>query len=329
MLRVTAPLRKMGAKINATCSMRQARCEEYPPITITGGNLKAITYKMPIASAQVKSALLLAGLYCAGTTKIIEPIKTRDHTERMLKLFGAAIKKKANAVSIKGGRELTPPSLINIPGDISCASFFLVAATIIPGSHLLLKSVGLNPTRIGIIRVLKRMGADIKIQKSPAKAGSRRMREKIKNQNYEPRGDLIIKGSLLKGTTVKKGEIPSLIDELPILMVAACQAKERTVFEGIEELRLKETDRINSMMQNLRKMGAKIQLIQRDSRLVMCITGAKPLIGTKVSSFGDHRTAMSMVIAGLVASGQTRVDDVGCIKKSFPDFLKVLGSLRD
>ena len=146
--------------------MRHAACEEYPPITIEGGNLKPIAYKMPLAYAQVKSAVLLAGLYCKGTTKITEKIKTRDHTERMLKLFGADIKIKRDTISINGNKELVSPSVINIPGDISSASFFIVAASIIAGSRLVIKDVGLNPTRIGIIRVLKRMGADIKIQNS-------------------------------------------------------------------------------------------------------------------------------------------------------------------
>jgi 3-phosphoshikimate 1-carboxyvinyltransferase len=306
----------MGAQIKAKRKRQKAKTEEYPPITVTGGNLKPITYKMPVASAQVKSAVLLAGLYCDGITKIIEVIKTRDHTERMLRLFGANIKIKGAAISVKGAKELTSPSAITIPGDISSAIFFIVAATIVPGSCLVIKSAGLNPTRMGAIRILRRMGADIKIKN-----------QKSKLQNYEPVGDIITRSSNLNGTTVKSREIPSLIDELPILMVAACNAKGRTLFEGVEELRVKETDRINSMMNNLHKMGANILLKQRNYKLDLAITGTKHLVGNKVSSFGDHRTAMSMVIAGLKASGKTIIDDINCINKSFPDFLRVLKSL--
>jgi len=317
MRRVIEPLRKMGAKINATCEVRHAAYEEYPPITIQGGNLKPITYKMPLASAQVKSAVLLASLYCKGITKITEKIKTRDHTERMLKLFGADIKIKGDTISINGNKELVSPSYINIPGDISSAGFFIVAASIIAGCRLVIKDVGLNPTRIGIIRVLKRMDADIKLR-----AQSSELRA------HEPVGDIIVKSSGLKGIRVGRREIPSLIDELPILMVAACCAKGTTLFEGVEELRVKETDRINSMMQNLRKMGADIRVKQLKSKSNIIIRGAKRLVGTKVSSFGDHRTAMSMIIAGLRATGPTIIDEVDCINKSFPDFLKVLRGLR-
>jgi 3-phosphoshikimate 1-carboxyvinyltransferase len=309
MRRVIAPLRLMGAKISA-------QRQEYPPITIQGGNLKQVTYKMPLASSQVKSALLLAGLYCDGITKIIEPVKTRDHTERMLKLFGAQIKIQGSTISIKGKKELESHRAINIPADISSATFFMVAAAILPGSSLVIKSVGLNPTRMGAIQVLKRMGADIKL-----KAKS----EKLKV--YEPVGDIIVKGSNLKGVRVRKEEIPSLIDEVPVLMVAACFACGQTVFEGVGELRVKETDRINSMMRNLQKMGAKIQVKYKNSRPDIFITGTKHLVGAKVSSFGDHRTAMSMAIAGLAAKGQTVIDDVGCISKSFPGFIKVLKAL--
>ena len=319
MLRVIEPLQMMGAKINATCHMPHATCEKYPPITIEGGNLKPIAYKMPLASAQIKSAVLLAGLYCKGTTKITEKIKTRDHTERMLKLFGADIKIKGDTISINGNKELVSPSVINIPGDISSASFFIVAASIIAGSRLVIKDVGLNHTRIGIIRVLKRMGADIKIQ-------FRLRGDKI--QSYEPMADLIVKSSQLKGTAVKKEEIPSLIDELPILMVAACYARGRTIFEGVEELRVKETDRVNSMVSNLNRMGADIRVRQINHKSNIIIKGAKHLIGAKVRSFGDHRTAMSMIIAGLKAACPTIIDDVDCINKSFPEFLKTLRSLQ-
>jgi len=335
MLRVLVPLRMMGAKISSKSNpliglrigvgrslatkIRNAKIiEEYPPITVSGGNLKAITYKLPVASAQVKSAILLAGLYSNGTTRIVEPLKTRDHTERMLKLFKAKIKIKANAVSIEGGGELSSPAVIDIPGDISSAAFFILAASILPGSCLTIKSVGLNPTRMGAVRVLKRMGADIRIRKSKTTAA----------YGYEPSGDITVKASVLEGTRVNRQEMPFLIDEMPLLMVAASNAKGKTLFEGVEELRVKETDRINSMVNNLNKMGANIRVKQENTKVDIVVIGSKLLVGAKVSSFGDHRTAMSMIIAGLKARGRTVIDDIDCINKSFPGFLKLLKSLK-
>jgi len=271
---------------------------------------------MPVASAQVKSAILLAGLYAKGNTQVIEPVKTRDHTERMLELFKASIKLKRNAIVIKGNQPLVSPGRITIPGDISSASFFLVLAAILPNSRLIIRNVGLNPSRNGVMRVLKRMGAKIKVSS-------------LKSQvlGVEPLGDIIIKSSLLKGTVVKKEEIPSLIDELPILIVAACNARGITVFEGVGELRVKETDRIRSMSENLRKMGADIVVSKTGSSEKIIIKGVKQLKGVRVRSFGDHRTAMSMVVAGLNAQGKTYIDDIICINKSFPDFLNLLGVL--
>jgi 3-phosphoshikimate 1-carboxyvinyltransferase len=271
---------------------------------------------MPLASAQVKSAILLAGLYPDGKTKVIEPIKTRDHTERMLRLFKAEIKVKENTVVIKGGRPLVSPGSIYLPGDISSASFFVVAASLVPGSRVLIKNVSLNPTRAGSIRVLKRMGADIKIRST-----------KSKMHNYEPSGDIIIKAHPLRGTVIRRREIPSLIDELPILMVAASLARGTSIFNGIGELRVKETDRIKSMSENLKKMGAQIKLSRVGNTERIILQGASRLRGAKVRSFGDHRTALSMVVAGLAAQGQTVIDDISCIAKSFPDFLVILDKL--
>lgn len=322
MLRVTAPLRKMGAEISARKASNpqfqtpNSKLEEYPPITIKGANLKAITYKMPIPSAQVKSAILLAGLYAKGTTCLLEEVKTRDHTERMLRLFKAKIKLKQKEILIKGNKELFSPGSIFIPGDISSASFFMVLAAILPDSEILIKNVSLNPSRAGIIRVLKRMGADIKVGSRELGVGS-----------WEPIGDLTVKSSKLKGRVIKKEEIPSLIDELPILMVAACFAKGRSILEGVGELRVKETDRIKSMSENLRKMGADIKVIKRAGIEKIVIHGPRKLKGASVKSFGDHRTAMSMVVAGLSARGKTRIDDITCINKSFPNFLHLLRAL--
>jgi len=316
MSRVTKPLRLMGAEISAKQKKQNMKNEEYPPIIVRGGKLHAITYKMPLASAQVKSALLLAGLYAEGRTEVVEPVKTRDHTEQMLKLFKAGIKIRSNKVSIIGKKRLISSGKIYVPGDVSSASFFIVAAMIIRGSELKIKNVSLNPTRIGIIRVLKRMGADIEAEN-----------ERRKTPNFEPMGNLKIKSSRLKGTVVMKAEIPSLIDELPILMVAACFAKGKTEFQGVEELRVKETDRIKSMCVNLKKMGASIKVVKSQGREKIVIIGAGQLKGSKVKSFNDHRTAMSMIIAGLAAEGTTLLDDISCINKSFPEFIRFLKTL--
>ncbi|MCM8801479.1 MAG: 3-phosphoshikimate 1-carboxyvinyltransferase [Candidatus Omnitrophica bacterium] len=317
MLRVTEPLRKMGAFIEARGKIKEGRQEEYPPIVIKGGDLKPITYKMPLASAQVKSAILLAGLYAKGKTCVIESIKTRDHTERMLKLFKAKIISKKNSIIIEGRKELVSPGRITIPGDISSAGFFIVAGTVVPGSEILIENVNLNPLRIGIIKVLKRMGANIRVLRSRVN----------RIFNYEPVGDILVKSRKLKATRVKKEEIPTLIDELPVLMVAASLAEGKTVFEGVNELRVKETDRIRSMVENLKKMGAIIKVRKTKESEDIIIEGIKQLTGARVKSFGDHRTAMSMVIAGLVAQKNTLIDDISCINKSFPNFLEILTPL--
>ncbi|MCM8789674.1 MAG: 3-phosphoshikimate 1-carboxyvinyltransferase [Candidatus Omnitrophica bacterium] len=318
MLRVTAPLRLMGAKINARRKPQTGSREEYPPITIQGGNLKPITYRMPLASAQVKSAILLAGLFAKGKTKIIEPIKTRDHTERMLKTFGLDIRVKKNIILINGGKELKSPGKIFIPSDISSAAFFVCLAVISKNALVKIKNISLNPTRIGFLDVLNRMNAKIQVIRT----------RKVIWTTDEPMGDLIVNSSVLKGTVVKEKEIPSLIDELPILMVTACFAKGKTIFQGVNELRVKETDRIRSMAENLSKMGAKIKLLKTKGREDIVISGVKGLKGVKVKSFSDHRTAMSLVVAGLCAEGETEIDDISCIDKSFPNFLTVLASLR-
>ena len=318
MLRVNRPLRMMGAIIKSQIPNPKSQIpEEYPPITIRGGHLKPITYKMPVASAQVKSAILLAGLYTKGlTTKVIEPVETRDHTERLLKLFKADIQLKQNTIVIRGNKEFVSPKSIYIPGDISSASFFLVLASILPKAQILIRKVSLNPSRIGIIKVLKRMGARIKVTSCKSQAVS-----------YEPMGDIIVKNSKLKGTIIREEEIPSLIDELPILMVAASLASGKSIFRGPEELRVKETDRIRSMSENLKKMGADIQLVKAAKSEKIVIQGVKELKGRRVSSYQDHRTAMSMVVAALAAKGETRIDDIVCINKSFPEFLSILKTL--
>jgi 3-phosphoshikimate 1-carboxyvinyltransferase len=324
MLRVNSPLRKMGAKI--TCR-RSWQGEEYLPATIQGQILRPIVYNMPVASAQVKSAILLAGLYAKGSTRVIEPIKTRDHTERLLKAFGAQVRIRSHEIIIKGKKELVAPGSVYVPGDISSAAFLMVLSAITSGSQVLLKNVSLNPSRLGIIRVLKRMGAQIKVTRHlPVRQAGR-----SQVTRFEPMGDVEVRSSRLKGTKINKKEIPSLIDELPILMVAACFARGKSRFEGVGELRVKETDRIKSMLENLRKMGADIQATTRKSSARssedIVINPVKVLKGARVKSFGDHRTAMSLIVAGCAARGTTTIDDTSCISKSFPDFLKVLKSI--
>ncbi len=316
MLRVTQPLRLMGAKINAKRKSQNAKLEEFTPVIIEGGNLKPITYKMQIASAQVKSAIMLAALFAKGKTHILEPIPTRDHTERMLKLFKADIKLLKNEIVIKGDKGLISPGKITVPGDISSAAFFMVLAAIMPDSQVLIKNVSINPSRAGIIRVLKRMKTKIRVSLI-----------KSRFSRQEPSGNIIVKSSSLQGITIKKEEIASLIDELPILMVAGCFARGTSVFEGVNELRVKETDRITSMVSNLKALGADIRVVRSNGLENIIVRGVKELQGGKVKSFGDHRTAMSMIVAGLAAKNKVFLDDISCINKSFPDFLKVLKSV--
>ena len=333
MKRIVEPLRKMGVDIRSSRNF-------FPPLIIHGGKPKAIRYRTKIASAQVKSCILLAGLYADGMTSVTEPMKSRDHTERMLKYFGSRLpstslgtgKARGSRVSVSGPVKLKSPGVIEIPGDISSAAFFIAAGCILPGIKVIVKKVGLNPTRTGVIDILKKMGADIKAQ------GSR-----LKAQGGEPYGDIIVKSGGLKGVTISAKEVVRAIDEIPIIMVAACFAKGKTVIKGIKELRVKETDRIHSMVTNLRKLGANIRLKAQGSRLkekkmrstasslqpkheYIVIKGGKPLHDAVVSSFGDHRTAMSMLIAGLAVKG-VRVTGLACIDKSYPGFLEALRKL--
>jgi len=316
--RVIYPLRNMGADFSFHHSA--GKSEIYPPITIKAakGHLKWLKdYLIPVASAQVKSAILLAGLYSENKVCIKEIIKTRDHTERMLKFFGVNIKVSGNNIELNSVNKLVSPGKIVIPGDISSAAFFMVLAAICPNSRIVLERISLNPTRAGVLRALKQMGADISIKEDKSQS------------KLEPAGDIVIKSSRLKKIVVKKEEVPSLIDELPILMVAACFAQGVSRFEGVEELRVKETDRIKSMVYNLRKMGSDIKVFSGPGNYQsVVIRGTGGLKGAKVKSFADHRTAMSMVVAGLASRGRTGIDDISCISKSFPGFMDVIGRLR-
>ena len=298
MKRIVDPLVKMGASVIG----------DYPPLIIKGGKLKAIDYISPIASAQVKSCVLLAGLYADGITSVAEPSLSRDHTERMLRLFGVGVKSIGLKVSIKGGQRLKATD-ITVPGDISSAAFFIVAALITGNSKLRIKSVGVNHTRAGLIDILKKMNAEIRIEN--------------KKQGPEPVADIVIRSSCLKATTIKGCLIPRAIDELPVIMVAATQAKGITKILGAKELRVKETDRIKSISEGLNKMGADIKVLGDN----IYIKGPTLLRAASLKSFDDHRTAMSFVVAGLVAEGNTTVEGTDCILTSFPDFSKTLSKI--
>ncbi len=299
MARIAKPLRAMGASLSGTSDKGQGT---RPPLRIHGGKLKAIKYKSKIASAQVKSCILLAGLYADGVTSVSEPVKSRDHTERMLRRFGCRVKGAGYRVSVKGPTALKSPGVISIPGDISSAAFFIVAGCILPNMKIIIKNVGLNPTRTGIIDILKKMGADIKVK----------------------RGDVIVRSSRLKGVTISPREVVRAIDEMPIIMLAACFARGTTYIKGIGELRVKETDRVRSMVTNLKRLGADIEVKGEGCR----VNGGRPLHGATVSSFGDHRTAMSMLIADLAIKDKVKVTGLSCINKSFPSFSKITLHLR-
>jgi len=306
MQRIVVPLTQMGARCEAAEAGAGSR-ELYPPITIHGKRpLGAIRYHMDVASAQVKSAILLAGLFADGRTTVVETHPTRDHTERMLRHFGVRVHSDGPVVSIEPGG-LSSPGSLRIPGDISSAAFFLVAACCVPGSQLELRGVGLNPTRMRLITVLQRMGAEIRASRTDAQ--------------WEPRGTIQVASRPLRSTVVTADEVPGLIDELPILMVAAACAQGTTRFEGAGELRVKETDRIASMVAGLRRLGARIRLPAED---IVEVDGG-PLVGEDVDSAGDHRTAMSLTVAGLAAgTRQTTVHGTDCVSKSFPEFFDVL-----
>jgi len=301
--RVAEPLRRMGAEIWGRQQGRLA------PLAIKGGNLKAMEYMSPVASAQVKSAILLAGLYADGTTVVEEPEKSRDHTERMLGYFGAQVKVDGNRVSILGKPELTGKKVV-VPGDISSAAFFLVAGSIVPDSEITLLDVGINPTRDGIIEVLRKMGADIQVLNR-------------REVNGEPVADLVVRSSDLRGTEVGGAAIPRLIDEIPALAVAAAVASGETVIRDAEELKVKESNRIATVVKELSRFGVDIDELPDGMR----VKGGRVLTGAVCESYHDHRIAMAMAVAGLVARGETVIKDAESVDISFPGFADVLTSL--
>src|SRR5438105_9279085 len=299
--RIITPLRKMGANIVAEGP------EHTPPLRIHGGPLKGVHYSSPIASAQVKSAVLLAGLFAKGKTTVREPSLSRNHTELMLNYFLVRTAREENDAISVFGDQIPESRDFAIPGDISSAAFWLVAAAAQSGGHLLVRDVGLNDTRTAVLGVLVRMGAQV--------------REAVDDvDQMEPSGTVEVTGAPLKGTVIQGKEIPQLIDELPILAVAGALASGTTIIRQAEELRVKETDRIAAIAHNLRAMGADVVELKDGLE----IHGRAELRGARVASFGDHRIAMAFAVAGMFADGETIVQDVECVRESYPGFEKTL-----
>jgi len=320
MARVAGPLQQMGARVETT--------DGHAPITLRGEHLHGIDYALPVASAQVKSALLLAGLYADSPTILREPGPARDHTERMLQLQIASRPMAGRKSQPEPGTlgplayddgtwTLDPASIdhlrpldVVIPGDFSSASFLLVASVLVPGSQVIIEGVGVNPTRTGLLDVLRTMGAQVEV-------------ENEREQGGEPVADLLIRARPLRGTLVRGDVVVRMIDEFPVLAVAASQAHGQTVVHDAAELRVKETDRIASVVAELLKLGAEVEPY-RDG---FCVSGPTPLHGDTVDSHGDHRLAMALAVAGSTAEGQTVVQNADCIADSFPGFAHVLSSL--
>jgi len=300
--RVIVPLTLMGAKI-------EAREGNFAPVKIRGGKLRGIEYKMPIASAQVKSSIMLASLYAEGRTVIEEPALSRNHTELMLQNFGARIEIDGKKIFCYPGSKLKGQKII-VPGDISSAAYFIVAANLLPNSDMVIKDVNVNPTRTGIIDVLKDMGGNVEL-----------INERYVNN--EKIADIVVKSSKLKGIEIGGDLIPKLIDEIPVIAVAAVFAEGTTVIKNAEELKIKESNRIKSMTSELSKMGAKIF----ETEDGMIIEGTGFLRGAEVESYNDHRVAMSLWIAGLLAEGRTIIKKAECVGVSYPDFYKTFDML--
>jgi 3-phosphoshikimate 1-carboxyvinyltransferase len=303
MARVIKPLELMGARF-------MARKGGYLPLSIKGGSLRGIFHPMEISSAQVKSALLLAGLKADGQTTVNEPSPSRDHTERMLGYFGATLSLSQKSVTIKGGQKLEARDII-VPGDPSSAAFPIVWAAAVPGSEIIVRNVCLNTTRTGFLAVLERMGAQIE-------------RVNVRDRAGEPVGDLIVRGSELQGTTIAGDEIPSLIDEIPILVVAAALASGTTVITDAKELRVKETDRITAMVQGLSRLGAHVE--ELDDGLI--VKGQAQLSAGNISTFSDHRIAMSFFILSRASGIDIRLDNSECVNISYPTFFTDMERLK-
>ncbi|ELC7322123.1 3-phosphoshikimate 1-carboxyvinyltransferase [Stenotrophomonas maltophilia] len=296
MRRVTGPLSQMGAKIDT-------QDDGTPPLHVHGGqSLHGIDFASPVASAQIKSAVLLAGLYAQGETSVVEPHPTRDYTERMLSAFGVEIEFSPGKARLRGGQRLRATDIV-VPADFSSAAFYLVAASIIPGSELRLKQVGLNPRRTGLLHALRLMGADI-TEENPAEQGG------------EPVADLVVRYAPLKGARIPEELVPDMIDEFPALFVAAAAAEGQTVVSGAAELRVKESDRLAAMATGLRALGMQVDETEDGATL----HGGVRLGSGTIESHGDHRIAMAFAIAGQISDGEVRINDIANVATSFPDF---------
>lgn len=298
--RINNPLREMGAMINGRENGK------YLPLAVNGQKLKAITFRPQVKSAQVKSGVLLAGLLAEGTTTVIETTKTRDHTENMLRAFGAEINVDDLAISITGGQTLTGTT-IQVPADISSAAFFIVAGLLVPDSELIIRDVGLNETRTGILDAISQMGIKLEVHEKSDMGG-----EKI--------GDLVIRHQVGHGAIIKGDLIPRMIDEIPILALLATQQEGETLIRDAEELRFKETDRIESVVTTLKKMGANVEATEDG----MLIHGPTPLNGATLDSYGDHRIGMMIAVASLIASSPITLTDAEAINVSYPNFFEHL-----
>lgn len=305
MKRVTDPLRLMG------CNIKGNDDANFTPITIYGGNLNGIEYEMPVASAQVKSSIILASLYADSSSTIIEKSKSRNHTEIMLKSFGAAIKSNDLKIDVKPVRELFSVENINVAGDISSAAFIIAAASIVEGSEVIIKNVGLNETRTGIIDVLEAMNGNFEIIDKRVESG-------------EVVGDLIVRYSdKLIGTTIDSNLIPRLIDEIPVIAILATQANGTTVIKDAKELKVKESNRIKAVVDNLKNMGAEIEELEDG----MVIKGKTKLKGANIKTFNDHRIAMAFSVASLISEGKLNLDNTACIDISFPGYFDLINNL--
>ncbi|MFC9539607.1 3-phosphoshikimate 1-carboxyvinyltransferase [Lysinibacillus sp. NPDC056959] len=304
MRRVIDPLRQMGAHITGRTN------GQYTPLAIQGTTLQAIDYNMPVASAQVKSAILLAGLRAEGTTIVRETEVSRDHTERMLRQFGAQVDEVDGVIALQGGQTLTGTH-VSVPGDISSAAFFLVAGAICEGSKITLENVGINPTRDGIIEVLHNMGASITVMPN-------------EDSQSEPTATITIETSALTGTTIEGDIIPRLIDEIPILALLATQANGKTIIKDAEELKVKETDRITAVVDELKKLGASIEATEDG----VIIEGPTPIRGARLKTYGDHRIGMMGAVAALITDGSVTLDDAECIAVSYPSFFEHIEEVK-
>ncbi|HOK56506.1 MAG TPA: 3-phosphoshikimate 1-carboxyvinyltransferase [bacterium] len=295
--RIIKPLTMMEAEIYGRGN------NKYAPLTIIGKNLKGIKYKMEIPSAQVKSCIILATLFANGESIIEESYQTRDHTERMLEYFGGEIEKRGNKIIVKGNQKLKGKE-IYIPGDFSSACYFIAGTILVPDSNLIIKNVGLNPTRTGFLNVIERMGGNFEILRKEEISG-------------EPVGDVkIMYSEKLKGTEILPEEVPNIIDEIPLIAVLGSVAEGKTIVRGAKELRVKESDRIKSISTELKKLGAKIE--EKEDGFIL--EGVKRLKGTKVNSWNDHRIAMSLVIASFITEGDIVIENSECVDISFPEF---------